>query len=80
MMTAKQIRKARTVLGWSQEDLARAADIPLDAVIVAEGIGPRVVPLTTTMAITEAFKTAMSGTSSAGGAQPKPPDGPDRSS
>lgn len=80
MMTAPQIRKARAVLGWSQEDLARAAGLQLDDVILAEGIGPRVVPLATTVAITRVFKAAGIEHSLPPGARFKPRDDPDPAS
>lgn len=58
MITATQIRKARAVMEWSQADLAKAAGLSLEAVMVAEGIGPRIVPMVTTVAIVRAFRAA----------------------
>ncbi len=58
MITATQIRKARAAMEWSQADLAQAAGLSLEAVMVAEGIGPRVVPMVTTVAIVRAFRAA----------------------
>ncbi|MGI3900100.1 MAG: hypothetical protein ACRYGP_23565 [Janthinobacterium lividum] len=58
MITAAQTRKARAVMGWSQADLAKASGISLEAIMVAEGIGPRFVPLATKIAIVKAFKAA----------------------
>lgn len=58
MLTATQIRKARATLGWTQSDLANAPGLSLEAVLIAEGIGPRVVPIITTMAIVKAMRSA----------------------
>ena len=58
MITATQIRMARAVLKWSQADLAKAAGLSLEAVMIAEGIGPRVVPMVTTVSIVRAFRAA----------------------
>jgi DNA-binding XRE family transcriptional regulator len=74
MMTATQIRKARAALGWGQADLAKAAGLPLHAVILAEGIGPRVVPMTTTVAIVKAFKAAGIESGTPPGPRVKAPD------
>ncbi len=58
MITAMQVRKARAVMRWSQTDLAKAAGLSLEAVMIAEGIGPRVVPMVTTVSIVRAFRAA----------------------
>ena len=78
MMTGAQIRKARAILKWSQADLARAAGLSPESVMQAEGIGPRLVPLATTAAITHAIEQAGIEYGRTIGVRLKRDDGPER--
>ena len=59
MLLASQIRAARALLGWRQQDLSKAANVgPATIYRIERGMGPLTGNVATVMRIQEAFERA----------------------